>query len=223
MTKQFKIIPDTEGVYGVSPDGRVKNMLTDVVLSPFFTSGDYLCVTIQFSGRNQRSTVKVHRLVAQAFLENPFDKPYVNHIDGNKQNNAVGNLEWVTPLENNIHAVDTGLIAVGEDAPASILSEKNVLEVIDRLRAGHRNIDIARDFNVAHNTVDDIRCNRTWRHIVREPIAGNGAIKKLSEEDVRWIKRNFNLTNRVLGSMFNVAPATIDQIRRNKTWKHIKV
>lgn len=64
-------------------------------------------VTIYIDKKGKR--VKIHRLVANAFIPNPDNKPYVNHIDGIRSNNRVENLEWVTASENTRHAVDTGL------------------------------------------------------------------------------------------------------------------
>lgn len=80
------------------------------ILSPRINSkrGGY-CEIMLFKN-NVGKRFKIHRLVATEFLNNPHDKPEVNHIDGNKSNNCVDNLEWVTSKENKAHAWNAGLI-----------------------------------------------------------------------------------------------------------------
>lgn len=63
----------------------------------------YEIASLYFNGKQRH--LRVHRLVAQAFIPNPEGKPHVNHIDGNKSNNAVSNLEWATQSENELHAI----------------------------------------------------------------------------------------------------------------------
>ena len=72
------------------------------VLKPALGKSGYLLVT--FSVDNTQSSQNVHRLVARAFIFNEANKPQVNHKDGNKKNNAVDNLEWVTVSENGLHS-----------------------------------------------------------------------------------------------------------------------
>lgn len=72
---------------------------------PHKNSDGYLCVRVRPSGK----IYKVHRLVAMTFISNPDNKPQVNHIDGNKMNNCVNNLEWCSNRENVQHAWATGL------------------------------------------------------------------------------------------------------------------
>lgn len=92
-----KIQTKAGGTVGVSSLGRVR-LLTTTTYG--YLKDEYRCVL---------NNTYVHRLVALAFIPNPDDKPFVNHIDGNRSNNAVTNLEWVTPKENSVHARDTGL------------------------------------------------------------------------------------------------------------------
>lgn len=104
----FKDIPDYEGLYQVSNKGRVLSLAKndgngnrDRYLK-FDIRGQYYSVTLSKLGIVKR--FPVHKLVTQCFIPNPENKKQVNHIDLNKLNNCVENLEWVTPSENAIHA-----------------------------------------------------------------------------------------------------------------------
>ena len=78
------------------------------MLKQTLNSHGYYCVTITLKNHKQK-VVQVHRLIAQTFIPNPKNKPQVNHKDGNKLNNDVSNLEWVTVQENIVHAFENGL------------------------------------------------------------------------------------------------------------------
>lgn len=102
-----KIIFDgCETIYSISEQGEVRNDSRNKCLSQHLQNG-YFYITLSINKKPKRITV--HRLVAMMFVENPFNKDIVNHIDGNKQNNHYTNLEWVTQQENTQHAWDTGL------------------------------------------------------------------------------------------------------------------
>lgn len=88
--------------YQVTSWGRVINKETMRFLAQDETPKGYLRVDL--INDNGRKHFKVHRLVAEAFIPNPYGKPQVNHIDGNPANNSVTNLEWVTNKENYEHA-----------------------------------------------------------------------------------------------------------------------
>jgi hypothetical protein len=101
----WKDIKGFEGSYQISNKGRLKSFHKDkngYIRSNKNSKGDYLSVVLM-SGKHKKST-RIHRLVAEAFIPNPLNKPEVNHKDGNKQNNRVENLEWVTRKENAEHA-----------------------------------------------------------------------------------------------------------------------
>lgn len=109
-----------EEIYKVSNCGDIKSADRTVIqidgkVRKFFgknlkpsPSSEYLAVSLCKNGKQK--TLRIHRIVAEAFLPNPENKPEVNHKDGNKFNNNINNLEWCSKLENNQHARKNNLI-----------------------------------------------------------------------------------------------------------------
>lgn len=101
MQEQWKKILDFPN-YSVSNSGFVRNDRTGKIRALSLDTYGYPQTILTREG-GIRKCAKVHRLVATAFIENPYNKPMINHIDGNKQNNSVNNLEWCTNQENQDH------------------------------------------------------------------------------------------------------------------------
>ena len=122
--EEWRDVQGYEGLYLISNLGQVqslgrvrsqRNVYTEItrvytgkILSQRIGKAGYQYVNLY--SLDKRTTKKIHRLVAEAFLENPENKPQVNHIDGNKLNNTVTNLEWNTSKENIVHGYNIGLI-----------------------------------------------------------------------------------------------------------------
>lgn len=137
----WKDVAGYEGLYKVSSQGRVKSLLRtnigsdgrnrtfkEKILKPVHDGKGYFQVSLCKNGKAKMFLI--HRLVSLAFIPNPYNKPEVNHKDGDKARNDVSNLEWNTGSENIKHAFDTGLmkptILIGEENPSSKLTEKEV-------------------------------------------------------------------------------------------------
>lgn len=155
--KQFRPVVDEEtelwrridADYDVSNQGRVRH--GGRILSGSVHRDNYIFVTLH--GKQ----IPVHRLVAEAFIQNYEKKPEVNHIDGNKMNNAVDNLEWVTRAENQKHAVDNGL----QPKPAKTYQGKFTAEQRDEIKrlwdsGMFSRRQLSKKFSVSHTCINDI-------------------------------------------------------------------
>ena len=107
--KQFK-------GYEIWEDGTVIGKRLGKPLAAGVGTNGYKAVHLQLDGKEKR--MSVHRLVASLFIPNPEDKPVVNHIDGDKTNNHVSNLEWCTHSENLNHAYESGIRKRGDNSEA---------------------------------------------------------------------------------------------------------
>jgi transposase len=176
-----------------------------------------------------KNTLLVHRLVALAFIPNPENKPEVNHIDGNKLNNDVSNLEWTTKHENMKHA---HLLKLrdnnGTGNPRNLLTEKEVLDIYDKLLDGARVSDLATSYNVSRPTISDIKSKRNWQELLSDlpDIRHNAKQESLSENTVRWICSELQQGTRVCDILKksrnkNITEYQIFNIKRKRTFLYI--
>lgn len=152
--------------YRIYSNGMVWSHLNKKMLKSYIDKDGYLRIMLCSDGiRHIRG---IHRLVAQKFVLNQFEKPCVNHKNGIKSDNRTSNLEWVTNQENTKHAILTGLIqdTKGVKNVSAKLAEIQVLKI--RRLYSTRNFsqrELGRIFNVDHTTIGRIVKRETWNHI----------------------------------------------------------
>ena len=174
---EWKAIKGYEGLYEISNTGLVKALEKRVdrgkchrtwkshIKRYGVDNNGYLRVSLSKEGVNK--THKVHRLVATAFISNPDKLPQVNHIDGNKQNNHVSNLEWCTQSDNMSHAYKNGLKRNdGEFNSQSKLTQEDV----NHIRAVYKPRDkefstvaLGKKYGVHRKTITRIVTGQYWR------------------------------------------------------------
>ena len=156
-------IPNTFGMYQVSDLGRVLRTDSGTILKAYLTGKGAGYPTVNIGRKNR----KVHRLVAESFVPNPYNLPQVNHIDGDKTNNNASNLEWVTNRENATHAVNLGLSASGSRSVFAKLTEQEVREIRSTYKPNTRGFGfkaLAKRYGVSDTTIRYILNGRKWKH-----------------------------------------------------------
>lgn len=171
----FKAVAGYEGRYEVSNTGLIRRVYQPKsgrykkgeILNPCKDKDGYYR-TILTSDRGRRKNCMVHRLVAEAFVSNPSNNPVVNHIDGDKTNNHESNLEWVTVLQNNLHALRTGLRKhpPGDLHHMAKITESQVKGLIKTYRVSKvTQYDLAEKYGISQSQVNRILKGVRWKHL----------------------------------------------------------
>ena len=174
MIEKWKDIPGYEGLYQVSDMGRVKSCAKylpskagsfrfnkELILNPNLSQRYF---KVSLCKNNIRRTANIHRIVIEAFIPNPSNKSTVNHIDGNKLNNCLSNLEWATTKENVHHAINAGLFDISRrgEASGSKLTEAQVIQI----KKDNRSLPlVAADYGVTKANIWCIRHKKSWVHV----------------------------------------------------------
>lgn len=163
--EEWKVIEGFED-YEVSTEGRVWSSKSNKVLKTWVSNCNYELIGLSYNGKTKHKTV--HRIVAEAFIPNPYGKKQVNHKDGNKVNNKVTNLEWNTQSENMKHANTKGLTRdrKGDNSFYHKVTSKDVLKIREMYASGSYLMrEIGEEFNLSRHAIGDIISGKTWKHI----------------------------------------------------------
>lgn len=155
----------------VSNLGRVRNPKTGTIRRQNLLKTGYYFVSFSMGSRDKNKTFRVHKGLAEVFIPNPKNKSQVNHIDGNKLNNDLKNLEWATNQENIRHAHKIGLVdpSAWDRHSSAKLTDEQVLFIRKNYKSHNREFGtrgLARRFNIDHTTVQSVLRNKTYKDVV---------------------------------------------------------
>ena len=219
----MEIIQDVrlENHYLVSNKGDVWSIRKGIFMKQFTSSG-YNRVDLR--GKKYL----VHRLVAKTYLPIVSGKEYVNHKDGNKQNNHVSNLEWCTMSENIKHAFATGLkvysggVTRGEDSPKSVVNNSIVFAIRDEKELSNQ--EIADKYRLSKSAIKHILKGRSWKHLLPDNFKATNKINKrinlslLKAREIR-AKSCCGYKNIDIAKEYNITPAHVSKVINNSIWK----
>lgn len=165
MDEIFKDIPKFEGRYQISNLGKVWSKITNKFLTLQKEKCGYVRVSLNLNKKSKKYLV--HRLGAFAFIKNNKNKPCVNHINSNKIDNRVENLEWCTYSENLKHSFKYGNAChKGSNHNNSTTTEKDVIEIRKLYSTGkYKQVELAKLFNLDPKHISLIVLRKRWTHV----------------------------------------------------------
>lgn len=233
----YKKVVGYEGLYEVSNLGNVKRMKKlnnqhepNTILKPFLTSAGYTRVQLFLDGKKKNHFI--HRLVAMAFLDNPQHKTQVNHINGDKVNNNLSNLEWSTPSENGKHSYKI----LGR-TPIRKIDVVEVESIRNRYVNGEKLSHLAKEYQVSPSAIWNMCRGNTYIDypgpivVKGQKGSGNGAtiltesmVLKIRELHLKYSqeKKSYGYATWKVNQDFPyVSSSSIRNIVSRRTWNHI--
>lgn len=216
MTEIWRDVDGYDGKYQVSNCGRVRSFKYKMprIMKLAVLKVGYPSVHLQLGGKSK--LMYIHRLVAQAFVDNPEGKPQINHINGDKTDNHAENLEWCTRSENMRHAVAMGLLKVdGENNHNSKLTDEQARYIREN-PDGLNIYELARLFGVDDTTISHVQCGKSYRNIggkIRKakPHKHTPRIPDEVRDEIRhlYIRGSHEFSSRALAKKYGVSKSTI--------------
>lgn len=163
MKEIWKDVRGYEGYYKVSNLGRVRSN-NKILKSSLQKCGNYCRYRVNLYLDGNIKMYKVHRLVAQAFIKNPLNKPQVNHKDNNPLNNKINNLEWVTNYENIIYCKNQRRNNIGEKNGRSKLKTYEVIK-IRKLSKTKTVLCLSKKFKISRSQIRAILNKKQWKYV----------------------------------------------------------
>lgn len=181
-------IDGIEFPYLIDKCGNIYSDYTKRLLTPVLGNNGYMKVTLRHNKKSY--TPSIHRIVAEAFIPNPNNLPIVNHIDCDKTNNHVDNLEWCTQQYNTIHAYSNGRYRTA-------LTEEQVVEICEKIVNGVNTSTLMKEYGVTKDVIKHIRKKQTWVRITSNydfpEITYKYTNKKVKEDIRKLLTIDFNM------------------------------
>lgn len=244
MIEQWKDIKGYEGYYQVSNTGKVRSL--ERIIKAYIKSQEYVTLKgrelkISLTTRrypyvaltidNKPKKYSVHRLMAEAFIPNPDNKPQVNHKDGNKLNfTDLNNLEWCTASENSQHAVNTGLLkcTVGDKNPKCKYTDEQIKEIFRLNQEGFSGVEISDKLLIPKTSVLRYLNNKVKSYVkidTSKTIRTKGTCPtKISNKDMEYVIKSYinkEKSSQQLSKEFNVSRSTIYYTLKTKSQLYV--
>lgn len=223
--------------YYISTNGSVVSLHRGTIteLKPSKDSGGYSRIGLRFQSSDDvwyMASFSIHRLVALVFIPNPKNKPEVNHIDGNKSNSSIYNLEWVDRSENIKHAYATGLNHRGSANVQHIYTDQQIHDVCRMLEENTLSkVQIWELTGIPPYTITAIQTGRKWKHISSSyniaytvEAVNTGSTPHYTEADIELVCQYLEsgeLTLREIANVTKVSFNVVCDVKRHRTWRRI--